>query len=162
MLLKATRTHDENLTHQAKDKFSNWLQNNKDHSNKKLVAKVLRSRADAYMMLGEKSKAISDYQESIQYDPVASLQLLICHFKQEQGNSSNLQPCYVKAVDLFYKQKISTKNSSFLLARILSGDKIAITEYRNLLKTLTKKQKTSYEMEAQVYLDDVTYEEILK
>lgn len=142
--------------------LSIWLQKNKNNSDKKLVAEVLRYRADAFMSLEEKNKAINDFQESIQYDPVAPLQLLVCHFKQEQGDFSNLYACYAKAVDMFSKQKTPVENSSFLIARILSGDKSAITEYRNTLSTLIGVEKDSYKLEAEIYLDNATFKEIIK
>lgn len=142
--------------------LSIWLQKNKNNSDKKLVAEVLRYRADAFMSLEEKNKAINDFQESIQYDPVAPLQLLVCHFKQKQGDFSNLHACYAKAVDMFSKQKTPAENSSFLIARILSRDKSAITEYRNTLSTLTGVEKDSYKLEAEIYLDNATFKEIIK
>lgn len=165
LLFKAARTFDENLAYQAKDKLSTWLQNNKDHSDKKLVAKVLRSRADAYTMLDEKNKAISDYQESIQYDPVAPIQLLICDLKEKQGNLSasfDLRRCYSKAVTLFEKNKTPKKNINFLLARIFSGDKTAIIDYKNFYRASTGREKKICEMYAQGFFDKATYEEIVK
>lgn len=82
LLIKASNTDDENLIHQVKDMLSIWLQKNKNNSDKKLVAAVLRYRADAFMSLDEKNRGINDFQESIQYDPIAPIQFLICQLKK--------------------------------------------------------------------------------
>lgn len=80
--------------------------------------------------------------------------------EKEQGNLSILHDCYVKAVQYFKNKKVSTTNLGFLVARILSGDKRTIVEYKNVFQTLTGDKKWMYEEAAKMFLDNATYKQI--
>lgn len=165
--LEGIKASDTKLVYQAIDKYSAWLKINSNNPDKKLVADVFRSRASAFITLNTLhqdtlNKAIRDYEKSIQYDPVGEVQFGICLIEKQQGNLSALHDCYVKAADLFLLKKVPKDNFNFLIARILSGDKPAIIEYRNIFRTLTGDKKELYEMAAKEYFDKATYEEIIK
>lgn len=162
LLINGRKTQNDDLIHQAISKLSIWLEKNWNNPNQKLVAKVLRSRANAFIVLNETTKAINDYNKSIQYDPIGKLQLVICNLEKEQGDLSNLQNCYIKAVNIFVREKASRVDIYFLIAKILSGDKTAIVDYKNVLLASTEKTKIAYRMEAEAFLDKATYEKIIK
>lgn len=159
---KAFQEHDDHIMRQAIDKYSIWIKQNENNSNKKLVAGALMSRASAFMILNEPRAAVNDYKKSLQYNLVGEVQLGICLIEKQHGNLSVLHGCYVKAVDIFTKKKTVKTDGNFLIARILSGDKAAIIEYRDIFRTLTGDEREFYEMAAKEAFDKSTYEEIIK
>lgn len=167
LLVEGIKTSDPNLMYQAKDNYSIWLEQNENNPDKKLIADVLRSRATTFIMLSTfhentLNKAINDYEKSIQYDPIGEVQFQICLMEKDQNNSSNLQDCYRKAADIFEKKNTPKTYMTFLIARILSGDKSAITDYRKAFQASEGNKRKLYQDVAKGYLDQATYEEITK
>ncbi|OCL85352.1 Tetratricopeptide repeat protein [Aliarcobacter thereius] len=121
---------------QAENKLSLWLDNNKDSNDKETLAKFLYQRANVYIVLGKPNKAIYDLEKAIQYDPIGENQLGICFMKKQLSiNSYDLQDCYLKAVEIFRLKNTSLSNPNYLISLILSGDKSAITKYKNLISS---------------------------
>jgi len=65
-------------------------------------------------------------------------------------------------ISFFENTKTPKKDIGFLLARFFSGDKSAITDYRNFYKASTGREKKIYEMNAQGFFNKETYNEIVK
>lgn len=161
LYLQARKTGNDSLIYQAIDKLSVWFDKNKNNPNKKLVAEILRTRGNNFIVINEMSKGINDYKESMKYEPIAQMQVVICSLEEEQGSLANPQECYAKAVDIFKKNKIPTNNVDFLIARIQSGDKSAIIDYKNAYQASTGKERKVYEMMAEGFFDKTTYKAMI-
>lgn len=158
---EGNRKSDSKLLRQAIDKYSIVFERRKYNSNEKLVAGSLISKASVFMALDELNEAINSLKQSMQYNPIGEVQFEICLLEKQQGNLSILHECYLKTVDVFKRKKVSATNGNFLIARILSGDKLAIIDYKNVFKTLTGDRKSLFAMAAKESFDKDTYEEIV-
>lgn len=159
-LSEGYKASDDQLINQAIDKYSMWLNKNWDNPDKKIISGVLIVRANAFLRLKKPNDAIRDFKKSTEYNHSGDIQFGICMLEKEQGNVSILHDCYVKAVQYFENKKVSTTNLGFLVARILSGDKSAIVEYKNVFQTLTGDKKWMYEEAAKMFLDNAIYKQI--
>lgn len=162
LFLKGNQTANLELIQQAKNTFSEWLDTNKESADKKTIARVLRSRANASLTLGELHLAAHDFQESNDYDSIGEVQLGLCLLNKTMAvDSVVLQHCYQKAVQIFTETNSGRTNINFILARILSGDSSAIMDYKNLVaQTEDPDLLEVYRMAAQDYLDESIYKEI--
>lgn len=162
LFLEGHQTANLTLIQQAKDKFTEWLDANKESENKETIARVLRSRANASLTLGELDLAAHDFQESNDYDPIGEVQLGLCLLNKTMAvDSVVLQNCYQKAVQIFTETNSDKTNINFILARILSGDSSAIMDYKNLVaQTEDPDLLDVYRMAAKEYLDESSYKDI--
>lgn len=154
------KAQDPNLAHQAIDKYSIWLKQNLNSSDKKRITDVLIVRANAFLWLKMPKEAIRDFKKSIEYNPSGTIQSGICMIEKEQGNLSILHNCYAKAVEFYKNKKVSKTDQGFLIARILSGDRAAITDYKNVFDKLTGDERWIYGEAAKSMFDNATYKEI--
>lgn len=162
LFIEGNNSNNTELMRQAKDKYSLWLEENDKKADKKMLAEILRSRASVSTRLGDFNDAISDYKRSTQYDPSGEIQLGICFLEKAQGKEqAGLQNCYTKAVQFFADKQVTKTDASYLIARILSGDKAAITEYKNVIELTTGDEQLTYKMAAQEYFDESICKQIL-
>lgn len=163
LLIKGNMTDDVKLIQQAKDTLSQWIKDNEHKSAPLMFAESLRLRANTSIALGEINDAIADYKKSNLYDPVAEIQLGLCFIEKEQGMSQPaLHRCYNQSVVMFTIAHTPKTDANYLIARILSGDKTAIAEYKQLIQTEQDKgMREIYEMVAQEYLDQSDCQQIL-
>lgn len=163
LFVEGRRTTNTELIRQAKDKYSLWLNENDKTATNEELAQVLRSRASTSFVLEDLNGAINDYKKSNQYDPIGEIQLGICFLEKKQGTKpAELQNCYAEAVQMFADKQVTKTDINYLIARILSGDKTAITEYKNIIRLeLDNDQREMYEMAAQEFLDKPICQQIL-
>ena len=163
LFVEGRRTSNTELIRQANDKYSLWLNDNDKTATNEERAQVLRSRASTSFVLDDLNSAINDYKKSNQYDPIGEIQLGICFLEKKQGaKSADLHNCYTEAVQIFASRQTVKTDVNYLIARILSDDKTAITEYKKAIQTeLDSEQREIYEMAAQEYLDKSTCQQIL-
>lgn len=162
LFVEGSSTFDVGLIRQAKDKYSSWL-NESNTANHYELAEVLRSRASVSITLGDISDAISDYKKSNQFNPIGEIQLGICFLEKKQGaKPADIQACYTEAVQMFADKKVAKTDVNYLIARILSGDKTAIEEYKNIIQTeQDSDQLEIYKIAVEEYLDEVDCQQIL-
>lgn len=163
LFVEGSRTSNVQLIRQAKDKYSLWLNENDTTAKNEELVQALRSRASISIVLDDLDSAISDYKKSNQYDPIGEIQLGICFLEKKQGTkSTDLHNCYAEAVQIFAAHQTAKTDINYLIARILSGDKTAITEYKRAIQTeLDSDRQEMYEMAAQEYLDKTDCQQIL-
>lgn len=162
LFVEGSSTSNAGLIHQAKDKYSLWLNEKNNTANHHEFVQVLRSRASLSMALGDINDAISDYKKSNQYDPIGEIQLGICFLEKKQGAiAADLQACYAEAVQMFTDKQTSKTDINYLIARILKGDNTAITEYKSIVESAKGDGQLIYKMAAQEYLNEDVCKQIL-
>ncbi|XKM14194.1 hypothetical protein RCS94_03245 [Orbaceae bacterium ac157xtp] len=162
LFIEGSQTVNPQLIQQAKNKLTVWLEANSESADKKKVAQVLRSRANVALALNEVSLTIDDFEKSSQYEPLGEIQLGLCLLSKKMGvGLTELQDCYQKAVTMFSNNSMDEMDINYLIARVLSGDKAAIADYKNIVE-ITKDPNilNLYQMAALEYLDESVYQKI--
>lgn len=163
LFLEGSRIADIALIRQAKEAYSLWLAEKEHTADSNSIVQVLRSRAAASIALGDINDAIADYKASNQLSPSGEIQLGICFLEKKQNSKSDdRKACYQDVVQFFAQKHVVKTDINYLLARILSGDKTAIPEYKNLIQTEQDAERQEiYKMVARSYLDKADCQQLV-